>query len=34
MCIRDSNGAYQKYGHDEFRAFEAAHLAALKAKNS
>ena len=30
--LKAFNGAYHKYGHDEFRAFEAAHLAALKAK--
>ncbi len=29
--LKAFNGAYQKYDHDEFRAFEAAHLAALKA---
>jgi cation transport regulator len=29
--LKAFNGAYQKYNHDEFRAFEAAHLAALKA---
>ena len=32
--LKAFNGAYQKYHHDEFRAFEAAHLAALKAKGS
>ena len=29
--LKAFNGAYQKYNHDEFRAFEAAHMAALKA---
>ena len=29
--LKAFNGAYRKYHHDEFRAFEAAHLAALKA---
>ena len=29
--LKAFNGAYQKYNHDEFRAFEAAHLAAIKA---
>ena len=29
--LKAFNGAYQKYHHDEFRAFEAAHLAAMKA---
>ena len=30
--LKAFNGAYRKYHHDEFRAFEAAHLAALKAR--
>jgi cation transport regulator len=30
--LKAFNGAYQKYNHDEFRAFEAAHLAAMKAR--
>jgi cation transport regulator len=29
--LKAFNGAYRKYHQDEFRAFEAAHLAALKA---
>jgi cation transport regulator len=29
--LKAFNGAYQKYGHDEERAFEAAHIAARKA---
>ena len=29
--LKAFNGAYRKYHHDEFRAFEAAHLAAIKA---
>lgn len=29
--LKAFNGAYRKYKRDEFRAFEAAHLAAIKA---
>ena len=32
--LKAFNGAYQKYHHHEARAFEAAHMAALKASAS
>ena len=31
--LKAFNGAYQKYNHDEDRAFEAAHMAARKTAN-
>ena len=31
--LKAFNGAYAKYNHDELRAFEAAHVAAMKSVN-